>query len=77
LQLKAIKNTRQGNLFEDNETESSDDRELKIGDRVIVKSRKVEAKIIGESTNRGLYEIAYSDSESNTWEGWANLTLIE
>ncbi len=59
-----------------NDREDSDhNRELQIGDRVIVKSKKVKAKVIGQDVESGLYEIAYSDSESSIWEGSANLTL--
>ena len=47
------------------------------GDRIIVKSKKTDAKVIGKDTESGLDEIAYPDSESNTWEGSANLTHID
>ena len=77
LQLKAIQNARQGNLFDKNKKESNDNRELQIGDRVIVKSKKTEAEVIGKDAESGLYEIAYSDSESSIWEGSANLTHID
>ena len=74
LQFQAVQCTRQSNLFDGNETES---RELKVGDRVMVKSKNVEAKVIAEDTKNKLYKIAYLDSESKTWEGLANLTYID
>ena len=81
LQLESIQNTRQGNLFNSNDshskTKDSDCRELQIGARVMVKSRKTEAKVIAQDIESKLYQIAYLNSECKTWEGWANLTYID
>ncbi len=48
-----------------------------IGDRVLVKSKKVEGKVVGQDVNSGLYEIAYLDSETSIWEGPANLLCVD
>ncbi len=45
-QLKSIQNTRPNNLFDSNETESSDNRELQIGERVKIKGTSVTGRLI-------------------------------